>query len=885
MARMCSRCSRINPVEASFCYFDGSVLDSGGTNGGSMPAGIHAFPQAFVFPSGQACRTFDQLALACQENWQAALEVLQQGYLESFLGGIGRSDLALAAREAARFPDRNRGLDQFLAGLPSDVVQPPKLMVAPTEVNLGQLKVGEDRTIELSLGNQGMRLIYGTIDCAESLWLTVGDATGTTQKMFQFGDELKVPVHVRGQYLRASSKPISGQLQIESNAGIATVLIKAELPISPFPIGVLAGAKSPRQLAELAKAHPKEAAVLFENGSVAQWYKDNGWSYPVRGAVATGLAAVQQFFEALGLTPPPKVEISHSSLTLQGQPGATLTETIELRTGEKRPVYAQAISSQPWLEIRSIECSGRTATVHVTVPRIPNEPGQTLTAKLVIKANGNQRFTVPATLAIAGSAFSFTAASAELTDAIPITAVVFEEVPPEASPAAETPSRWAELTIALRNGLPSLSLRQWLPALLLLAGLAGVLIWDFVKPTVRIEQNRFVVDEPFRYDPEPYVAVQFDRNRQRFGIVMPKERDPHHPDRRKRLTYDQFGSTNNTCVRIDGAENLFGQAPGNWAQNKGKPIKEEEVIKGRKWRSTWQYPGNVRVTQTIMLVPNDQTGHLDTCLVHYLIENRGKLPHTVGLRVMLDTFIGANDGVPFVIPGQSDLLETKRDFRNPEEIPDFIQALENANLEAPGTVAQMGLKVPSAEVRMDPSDPDLDPIVRMVISRWPGNADIRWDFTEGDKPKFWDMNDKKQGPENDSCVTLYWPYAEMKPMSKRTMAFTYGLGKLSAINGGQVALTHGGVPRLGGVFTVTAYVKNPRDGQTIKLALPEGMSLDKGESENQPLSKNKRGYSQASWRVKIEANAPLGKYVLAADTTGGREKLTVLVRKRAGFFD
>src|SRR5437868_3810874 len=106
MARMCSRCSRINPVEAAFCYYDGALLDRVGANGGPIAAGTQEFPQPFVFPSGQVCRTFDQLALTCQENWPAALEVLQQGYLESYLGGMGRADLALAAREAARFPDR-----------------------------------------------------------------------------------------------------------------------------------------------------------------------------------------------------------------------------------------------------------------------------------------------------------------------------------------------------------------------------------------------------------------------------------------------------------------------------------------------------------------------------------------------------------------------------------------------------------------------------------------------------------------------------------------------------------------------------------------------------------------------------------------------------------
>ena len=62
-----------------------------------------SFVAPFVFPSGRACWTFDELALACQDDWTAAVELLRVGALEAFMGGIGRHDLAASAREAARF--------------------------------------------------------------------------------------------------------------------------------------------------------------------------------------------------------------------------------------------------------------------------------------------------------------------------------------------------------------------------------------------------------------------------------------------------------------------------------------------------------------------------------------------------------------------------------------------------------------------------------------------------------------------------------------------------------------------------------------------------------------------------------------------------------------
>src|SRR5881398_3124693 len=123
MSQVCSKCSHVNPPEASYCYYDGAVLDGHGVRGGPVNAGSVPFPSPFVFPNGQQCRNFDQLAMACQQSWPAAVDLLRQGFLGSFLGGIGRVDLAMAAQEAAHFPDIDRGLDQLLDKLPSQVLQ------------------------------------------------------------------------------------------------------------------------------------------------------------------------------------------------------------------------------------------------------------------------------------------------------------------------------------------------------------------------------------------------------------------------------------------------------------------------------------------------------------------------------------------------------------------------------------------------------------------------------------------------------------------------------------------------------------------------------------------------------------------------------------------
>src|ERR1019366_10766059 len=88
MSLVCAQCSRVNPAEASYCFYDGAAL--AGRAGGPINAGAAPFPNQFVFPDGFACRNFDQLAMACQANWASAISLLKHGFLGSFFRGLGR---------------------------------------------------------------------------------------------------------------------------------------------------------------------------------------------------------------------------------------------------------------------------------------------------------------------------------------------------------------------------------------------------------------------------------------------------------------------------------------------------------------------------------------------------------------------------------------------------------------------------------------------------------------------------------------------------------------------------------------------------------------------------------------------------------------------------
>jgi hypothetical protein len=112
------------------------------------------------------------------------------------------------------------------------------------------------------------------------------------------------------------------------------------------------------------------------------------------------------------------------------------------------------------------------------------------------------------------------------------------------------------------------------------------------------------------------------------------------------------------------------------------------------------------------------------------------------------------------------------------------------------------------------------------------------------------------------------------------MAFTYGLGKISVEGSNNLGLSAGGSFRPGGVFTVTAYVKEPAEGQIVKLILPKGLSLEGEDELEKPVAKGGQ-YNQVSWRVKA---GDTGTYTLRA--TSGTDRASHAVRiQTKGIFE
>jgi hypothetical protein len=299
----------------------------------------------------------------------------------------------------------------------------------------------------------------------------------------------------------------------------------------------------------------------------------------------------------------------------------------------------------------------------------------------------------------------------------------------------------------------------------------------------------------------------------------------------------------------------------------------------------------VLVTQEVEVVAGEQSRKRDTCLVRYILENQDGRPHRVGIRFLLDTYIGANDGVPFTIPGAAGLCDTQRRFTTPAEVPDFIQALENDDLLHPGTVAHLQFRV--GNQLEAPQEVTLGGWPNEELQRWPQYRQARGMMTLWRVPMIdiRGLDELAHGigrrADPDSAVTMYWEERTLEPGEHRQVGFAYGLGAVaSGEGGGRLLLSVGGRLVRNGEFTLTALVQNRQPDERLTLTLPRGLELVQGSTQQAvpPVPPGaSRPTSPVTWRIR--AAGADGQYELAVRSSqGAAQKQTVRIRTQ-GVFD
>jgi len=339
-------------------------------------------------------------------------------------------------------------------------------------------------------------------------------------------------------------------------------------------------------------------------------------------------------------------------------------------------------------------------------------------------------------------------------------------------------------------------------------------------------------------DPRPVVRVK---------IHDEKPTEPVLPiDHTQRI---QFQSAGNLNVQIRDAMNrtlhlshysmlnIDGQfvVPGNGGQFEvaNAPLPKSPGGKERKgYMVVWKL-NDLRITMTVEVVPtrpakNAAKRLMNSVLVRYQVENKGKQAHKVGLRPYIDTYIIDNDGALFAAPNFPKKILDGIELKD-KQLPDYIQVMQRPDLANPGFTAHLTLNLGGSMEKPN----------RVILSRHGAFKDQ------------WDMQTVQA--MGDSALSIYWDPKEIKAGGKRDMGYAYGEGiAYGPASEGNFNLILGGSFEPGKVFTLAAMVSDPAPGQSLTLELPDSMERLEGKAvQPVPAPGDDRAQTMVLWKARV----------------------------------
>jgi hypothetical protein len=257
--------------------------------------------------------------------------------------------------------------------------------------------------------------------------------------------------------------------------------------------------------------------------------------------------------------------------------------------------------------------------------------------------------------------------------------------------------------------------------------------------------------------------------------------------------------------------------------------------------------GNLTITQVVEAVPSrpskpGEQRKMNAALVRYIVENKDQKPHTVAVRVRIDTHCD-NDGALFAAPTMPKQILNGIELKD-KTLPPFVKIMQIPNLAAPGKTGHFTLKFGSRMIGPD-----------RFICTTHGAGDNGWDVTV-------------QQANGDSDCVMYWKPATVAPGATVTLAYAYGIGIATTPDSeGRVSIAWGGSFEPNKLFTICAYVEDPISNQTIELDLPRGMELVEGKRiEPVPAPPPDSATSLVLWKCRVK---DLGEHTIRFRSSNG----------------
>ena len=254
-------------------------------------------------------------------------------------------------------------------------------------------------------------------------------------------------------------------------------------------------------------------------------------------------------------------------------------------------------------------------------------------------------------------------------------------------------------------------------------------------------------------------------NMGRFAIET-TEGDPGNPnDNQQPLVYGRPAPwTSYSTIYLDGKPIIFGGKNNKNEKRSGIKLDFSDEVTQRKEEKrlvSIAKIGNLDVEQSLQFIINPSTKVKDLVLISYHLINRDQKAHEVGVRLMLDTKLGNNDGAPFRMSNQTVDSEI---MMGGKDLVEYWQSFDS--LSSPNVIAQGYFSMDS--IGLTPPD-------RVYLANWGTLFDHPFDFLYTKDRSFQRLGED----EMDTAMALYWSPRRIEPGESLLIQSAYGLGGVS----------------------------------------------------------------------------------------------------------